>query len=175
MKLTETKLKQMILEEIRESSIPAHNPSTDPKIESKVADLLTSAASEIHMAMGMLEITDLTNLVIEKESKGLEYYRDPNTFNTITREMKVTTYEFKVTQSFYEAILNQINRKYLDKSPYAGMHGIAAWDMPAGSRRPRIKITTPYQLRLSKKYQHILRDDEPYYEFLKFEIYEPMK
>ena len=172
MKLTETKLKQMILEKIREGRIPAHIPSTDSRIESKIAGLLTSEASEIHMGVSMLETMNLTNLVTEKESKAREHFRDPNTFDMTSREMKVTTYEFKVTQSFYEAILNEINRKNLNKSRYAGYHTIAAWDMPIRSTQPRIKIRIPYRLSSSKKYRHILRDDEPYYEMISILIAE---
>ena len=170
MKLTEAKLKQMILENIREGRIPAHIPSTDPRIEGKIADLLTSDASQIHMGVSMLETMELTNLVSERVSKAREHFRDRDTFSMTSREMKVTTYEFKVTQSFYEAILSEINRKNLSKNQHTGYDTIAAWDMPISGTRPRIKIRIPYGLSSSKKYRHILRDDEPYYEMISIQI-----
>ena len=71
MKLTETKLKQMILQEM--SRIPAHIPITDPEIERKVADLLTSDIGNINMGASMLKPINLTKGVKESSYKSRGY------------------------------------------------------------------------------------------------------
>jgi len=163
MKLTETKLKQMILQEM--SRIPPHIPTTDPEIERKVADLLTGDAESINMGAGMLEPLDLTKGVKEGSYEKDDYnYREQRKVRK-----RITEYHFKVTQSFYDAIVDQLKTKrHYDTSNWSG--GIGEWKP---NEDVSISIATPYNLVNSNKHRaHLLRSDEPYVEHLHFKIIE---
>ena len=163
MKLTESKLKKMILQEM--AMIPPHIPTTDPETERKVADLLTSDAESINMASAMLKPLDLT--------KGLKEgsYEKDDYSSREQRNIKkrITEYHFKVTQSFYDAIVDQLKTK--------GHYHTGSWSGGIGEWKPNkdvsISIATPYNLIHSKKYRgRILRQDEPYVEHLHITIIE---
>lgn len=154
MKLTTKKLKQMILQEM--ARIPAHVPTTDPGIERKVADLLTGEVANVKQASALLEPADLTNGV--KEYSREEY------------QHKVTDYHFKVTQSFYDAILDQLKAKRLTVQP--GLTDIIGeWT----DGNAKIVIRVPYNLIMNPKYRDmVLRSDEPYVEHIQVTITEPV-
>ena len=163
MKLTEAKLKQMILQEM--SKIPPHIPTTDPEIERKVADLLTGTVGDINQASAMLEPLDLTKGVKETSREKDDYnYREQRKIRK-----RITEYHFKVTQSFYDAIVDLLKTK--------GHYHTGSWSGGIGEWKPNkdvsISIATPYNLIHSKKYRgRILRPDEPYVEHLHFKIIE---
>tara|TARA_R100001224_G_scaffold111701_2_gene92336 strand:+ start:195 stop:695 length:501 start_codon:yes stop_codon:yes gene_type:complete len=163
MNLTEAKLKQMILQEM--SNRPPHIPTTDPELERKVADLLTGTVDDINMGAGMLKLVNLTSGVKETSREKDDYnYREQRNIRK-----RVTEYHFKVTQSFYDAIVDQLKTKrHYDTSNWSG--GIAEWKP---NKDVSISIATPYNLMNSNKYRsRILRSDEPYVEHLHFKIIE---
>ena len=159
MKLTEAKLKQMILQEM--ARIPAHIPTTDPEIERKVADLLTGDIGDINQGASLLKPINLTKGV--KESSYEKYDYDQT-------KVKLTEYHFKVTQSFYDVIVDQLKIKRRKAQPNAA-HTIGEWT--EGSAR--ISISKPYNLIGHSKHRGVmLRSDEPYVEHLHIEIIEPI-
>tara|TARA_A100001515_G_C4550842_1_gene203365 strand:+ start:140 stop:658 length:519 start_codon:yes stop_codon:yes gene_type:complete len=167
MKLTRKQLRRLITEMSR---IPPHIPSTEPEIERKMAVALTSDVSFINQATNMLQYANLTPHVGENYSKGVTYIRNPNTLMNERFETKVSTYEFKVTQSFFDAIMEQLTMKNYKVPSHTLSNMIGEWQ----SGLNKIRIFTPYRLLQSTKYSRVLRSDEPYVEVLKFEIAEPI-
>ena len=159
MKLTAKKLKQMILQEM--ARIPAHIPTTDPETERKVADLLTREAADVKQASALLEPANLT-IGVKEDSR--EEYQHGQT------NVKVTDYHFKVTQSFYDAILDQLKAKRRTaQSNLANV--IGEWT----DGDAKIVIRVPYNLVMNNKYRDIiLRSDEPYVEHVQVTITEPV-
>tara|TARA_B100000035_G_scaffold298981_1_gene293264 strand:+ start:454 stop:936 length:483 start_codon:yes stop_codon:yes gene_type:complete len=158
MKLTDTKLKQLILQEM--ARIPAHIPITDPEIERKVADLLTGGIGDINQGAALLKPINLTKGVKESSYKSRGYSQE---------KIKVTEYHFKVTQSFYDAIVDQLKtkRRFVTGS---WAYVIGEWREGAA----RISISEPYNLIRNKKHRGLmLRSDEPYVEHLHIKIIEP--
>ena len=162
MKLTEEKLKQMILQEM--ARIPAHIPATDPEIERKVADLLTGDIGDISQGAALLKPINLTKGVKESSYITRDYDQ--------TKEIKLTEYHFKVTQSFYDAIVDQLKIKRRKANPtYHHWLKIGHWTEGAAI----ISISIPYNLIGHKKHRGVmLRSDEPYVEHLHIEIREPI-
>ena len=167
MKVTRKQLRRLITEMSR---IPPHIPSTEPNIERKLAVVLTSDVSFINQAVNMLTYANLTKHVAENYSKGVTYIRNPNTLMDERFETKVTAYEFKVTQSFFDAIMEQLTMKNYKVSGNRFNSLIGEWK----SGLNKIRISTPYDLLKSTKHNRVLRSDEPYVEVLKFEIIEPI-
>ena len=161
MKLTEKKLKQMILQEM--ARIPAHIPTTDPEIERKVADLLTGDIGAINQGTSILKPINLTKGLVERSYMTRDYDRST---------IKLTEYHFMVTQSFYDAIVGQLETKRRKANPmYHHWSTIGHWTEGAA----RISISTPYNLISHRKYRSAkLRSDEPYVEHLHIEIKEPI-
>ena len=162
MKLTESKLKQMILQEM--SRIPPHIPTTDPEIERKVADLLTGSVDDVNMGAGMLKVANLTKGVKETSREQDDYnYREQRKVGK-----RITEYHFKVTQSFYDAIVDQLKTKRREAgSNWANL--IGEWS----EGDARISIASPYNLIGHRKHRGVmLRSDEPYVEHLHFKIIE---
>jgi hypothetical protein len=163
MKLTETKLKQMILLEM--ARIPPHIPTTDPEIERKVADLLTGDVGDINQASALLKPLDLT-----KGVKGGSYEK----YHYDQTKRKITEYHFKVTQSFYDAIMYQLKIKG-HQAPSNWANTIGEWYPNAPDKDVHLMIQKPYNLIGHAKYRgRILRSDEPYVEHLHITITEPV-
>ena len=156
------------------SNRPAHIPTTDPALENKLANLLTANAADVNQAVAMLDIIGLTRFV-----KSHSYTKDVISYSPYQKEeTRITTHTFRVTQSFYDAIVDQLKTKRRKVEPnWAKV--IGEWqDEPMGSQMPqpgvslpKIKISTPYSLLSSKKHRGaVLRKDEPYVEVLQYEI-----
>ena len=168
MKITRKQLRRLVTEMSR---IPPHIPSTEPEIERKMAVALTSDVTFINQAASMLKYANLTKHVTENYGTGVTYIRNPNTLMNEVFKTKVTTYEFKVTQSFFDAIMEQLTMKNYKVPPHTLSTMIGEWQ----SGLNKIRIFTPYSLLQSTKYlSRVLRSDEPYVEILKFEIIEPI-
>ena len=156
-------IKQTLLREM--ATRPAHIPTTDPEIERKVADLLTGTVDDVNMGAGMLKVVNLTKGVKEGSIEKDDYnYREQRKIRK-----RITEYHFKVTQSFYDAIVDQLKTKR--------RHVTDSWSGGIGEWKPNkdvsIAISTPYNLIYSKKYRdRILRSDEPYVEHLHIKITE---
>jgi len=159
MKLTEAKLKQMILQEMARR--PPHIPTTDPEMEKKVADLLTSSVEDIAMGVEFMKTIDLTKGVKEGSYEKYGYNQ---------AKIKITEYHFKVTQSFYDAIVDQLKTKQRKSEPNFA-HMIGEWS----EGNAEISIAKPYNLISHKKHRGVmLRSDEPYVEHLHITITEPI-
>jgi len=146
---------------------PAHIPTTDPEIERKVADLLTGSVDDVYMGAGMLKVINLTKGVKETSREKNDYnYREQRKVRK-----RITEYHFKVTQSFYDAIVVQLKTKRRKAEPnWANL--IGEWS--AGEAR--ISIATPYNLIGHRKHRGVmLRSDEPYVEHLHIEIEETIQ
>jgi len=167
-KITRRQLRKLITEL---TIMPPHIPTADPDMERKIAELLTGDAEFIKQAVQMLQDANLTPHVGENHTTGSMYIRNMKTLMQERFKTKVTTYEFKVTQSFYNAIIEQLSIKQhpIVRTTLSNM--ISEWN----SGSSKIRIFTPYNLLHNTKYRsRLLRSDEPYVEILKFEISEPI-
>ena len=109
----------------------------------------------------MLKPINLTKGV--KESSYEKYDYDQT-------KVKLIEYHFKVTQSFYDAIVDQLKIKRRKAQPNAA-HVIGEWLEDSA----RISISKPYNLIGNSKHRGVmLRSDEPYVEHLHIEIIEPI-
>ncbi len=165
MKLTEAKLKQMILQEM--SKIPPHVPLTDPAVEGKIADLLTGPAEDVNMAAQMLKPLNLVPGLKENSHTKDDY--DYSLQKPV--KIKTTIYYFKVTQSFYDAIMSKVESKQ-QRAPRNWAGDLASWQ----SIGAKITISAPYNLVGDPKHRSVvLRSDEPYIEMLQITIIETVE
>mgnify|MGYP003652701942 FL=1 len=161
MKITKRQLRKLIMEMAMR---PPHIPTTDPEIERKVAELLTGDVRTLIMASTLLEPANLTKAVSEHSYEKDDYNHRENHRIRI----RITEYNFKVTQSFYNAIVEMLQAKR--KTDPNRPNDIGAWSTNGTNS---ISIRTPYDLiRSNKDRGRILRSDEPYVEQLQIEIIE---
>jgi hypothetical protein len=164
MKITRRQLRKLIMEMARR---PPHIPTTDSEIERKVADLLTGDVRSLIMATTLLKPANLTKGLKEHSFEKDDYDHRAN--HRI--RVRITTISFKVTQSFYNAIIErlQAKQKKVDSHLSAPIRTVGAWSTDGTNS---ITITTPYDLIGSSKHRRMLRSDEPYAEQLYIEIRE---
>ncbi len=161
MKLLRGTIRKILLQEMAQR--PPHIPTTDPEMERKVADLLTGTIRDIALGVEFMKTIDLT--------KGVKAPDSYIKFDIGRKKIKMTEYHFKVTQSFYDAIVDQLKIKRRKANPKYHHHlMIGRWTEGDAI----ISISIPYDLIGRDKYRAVmLRSDEPYVEHLHIEIKEP--
>jgi len=109
MKLTEAKLKQMIMESIEITSQ-----------ERKIADLLTSSVEDVNLGLSFMESLGMTPH-IRRQSTGPHLSYPKSRLEQPYKVMRNVNY-LQITESLYEAIVEESkNKRIYDGSSFTGM------------------------------------------------------